>query len=357
MAGSTPEDGHVVPGQTLVQARDLRVGFRLGGGMLGGAASTIRAVDGVDLDVERGETLGLVGESGCGKSTLGRALIGMQGLASGTVTFDGRVLASLRAAELRRLRRRMQMVFQDPYGSLDPRMRVRAIVAEPLSVHGLARGTARTARVAALLETVGLNPEHGRRLPRELSGGQQQRVGIARALAAEPDFIVCDEPVSALDVSIQAQVLNLLTALREELALTMLFISHDLSVVKHMSDRVAIMYLGKVVELGPTRSVYRRPGHPYTEALMSAVPLPDPVRERTRRRITLRGELPSPADPPSGCRFHTRCWLYERLDRPERCRTTEPDFLPVDAGHRSACHYAAESRRIAASDHATEGRQ
>jgi oligopeptide transport system ATP-binding protein len=241
------------------------------------------------------------------------------------------------------MRRRMQIIFQDPYGSLDPRMTVGSIVSEPIDTHGLAKGEAKKERVAELLRLVGLDPKYVKRYPHEFSGGQRQRIGVARALAVEPEFIVCDEPISALDVSIQAQVLNLLTDLRTRLGLTYLFVAHDLSVVKHISDRVAVMYLGKVVEIGPPDQLYAAPGHPYTRALLSAVPVPDPVSERKRKRVILKGDVPSPVNPPSGCRFHTRCWLYERLGQPENCRTVDPPLDALNGEHRAACHYAAEA--------------
>jgi oligopeptide transport system ATP-binding protein len=261
----------------------------------------------------------------------------------GTVRFDGVDLASLKSSGLRRMRRRMQIIFQDPYGSLDPRMTVSSIIGEPIETHHLAEGEAKKERVADLLRLVGLDPNYVNRYPHEFSGGQRQRIGVARALAVEPEFIVCDEPISALDVSIQAQVLNLLTDLRARLGLTYLFVAHDLSVVKHISDRVAVMYLGKIVELGPPDLVYTVPGHPYTRALLSAVPVPDPVAERKRRRVILQGDVPSPVNPPPGCRFHTRCWLYERLGKPENCRTIEPPLEVLSSEHRAACHWAGEA--------------
>jgi oligopeptide transport system ATP-binding protein len=260
----------------------------------------------------------------------------------GKVRFDGIDLTSLKSQPLRRLRRRMQIIFQDPYGSLDPRMTVGSIISEPLDTHKLAKGEQKRARVAELLKLVGLDPTYVNRYPHEFSGGQRQRIGVARALAVEPEFIVCDEPISALDVSIQAQVLNLLTDLRDRLGLTYLFIAHDLSVVKHISDRVAVMYLGKIVEIGPPDTIYAGPGHPYTRALLSAVPVPDPAAERRRRRVILTGDVPSPANPPSGCRFHTRCWLYERLGKPEACVESDPALVAFtgDTSHQVACHFA-----------------
>ena len=306
---------------------------------------TVKAVDGTTFAVRRGETLGLVGESGCGKSTIGRAMIRLREATGGSVRFDGVDLGTLEPGELRKYRRRMQIIFQDPYGSLDPRMTVGSIIAEPIETHNLASGDAKTERIADLLRLVGLDPNYVKRYPHEFSGGQRQRIGVARALAVEPEFIVCDEPISALDVSIQAQVLNLLTDLRTRLGLTYLFVAHDLSVVKHISDRVAVMYLGKIVELGPPEQLYGAPGHPYTRALLSAVPVPDPVAERKRRRVILKGDVPSPVNPPPGCRFHTRCWLYERLGQPENCRTDDPPLAAV-AGvtdHVAACHYSDEA--------------
>jgi len=327
----------------IVEVDDLRVHFPVSGGIFRTQVATVHAVDGVTFEVRRGETLGLVGESGCGKSTIGRAMIRLREPTSGSVRFDGIDLATLGPARLRKMRRRMQIIFQDPYGSLDPRMTVGSIISEPIETHQLATGRAKHERVAELLTLVGLNPNFAQRYPHEFSGGQRQRIGVARALAVEPEFIVCDEPISALDVSIQAQVLNLLTDLRERLGLTYLFVAHDLSVVKHISDRVAVMYLGRIVEIGPPASLYSAPGHPYTRALLSAVPVPDPGAERKRRRVILQGDVPSPVDPPPGCRFHTRCWLYERLGRPENCRTVEPELRPIPSGVATACHWAEEA--------------
>ncbi len=332
--------------RNLVEVEGLKVYFPIRTGIFQGQVGTVRAVDDISFEVRKGETLGLVGESGCGKSTTGRAIIRLREPSAGSVKFDGIDLLKTSSEELRKLRRRMQIIFQDPYGSLDPRFTVGSTISEPIETHNLAQGPAKLERVRELLELVGLNPNYVNRYPHEFSGGQRQRIGVARALAVEPEFIVCDEPISALDVSIQAQVLNLLTELREKLGLTYLFIAHDLSVVKHISDRVAVMYLGKIVELGPPDVLYSMPGHPYTRALLSAVPVPDPVSERKRRRVILKGDVPSPANPPSGCRFHTRCWLYERLGQPEECRTVDPE-LRVTKGtteeHRVACHYAEEA--------------
>jgi oligopeptide transport system ATP-binding protein len=328
---------------TLVEAEGLEVHFPIRAGFLQNTIGVVRAVDGISFTIRRGETLGLVGESGCGKSTTGRALIRLRDNTAGTVTFDGIDLASLKTGPLRKMRRRMQIIFQDPYGSLDPRMTVGATIAEPIETHGLASGQAKHERIADLLRIVGLDPKYVSRYPHEFSGGQRQRIGIARALAVEPEFIVCDEPISALDVSIQAQVLNLLTDLRQQLGLTYLFIAHDLSVVKHISDRVAVMYLGKIVEIGPPDAMYAGPGHPYTRALLSAVPVPDPASERLRKRVVLQGDVPSPVNPPDGCRFHTRCWLYERLGQPEECRTVDPPLYELGPDHGAACHFAAKA--------------
>jgi oligopeptide transport system ATP-binding protein len=329
----------------IVEVDGLQVYFPIRSGIFQTTKGMVKAVDDVTFEVRRGETLGLVGESGCGKSTIGRAMIRLREPTAGSVRFDGVDLHSLSTGDLRRMRRRMQIIFQDPYGSLDPRMTVGSIISEPIETHGLAEGAAKRERVADLLRLVGLDPQYVKRYPHEFSGGQRQRIGVARALAVEPEFIVCDEPISALDVSIQAQVLNLLTDLKNRLGLTYLFVAHDLSVVKHISDRVAVMYLGKIVEVGPPDVLYAGPGHPYTRALLSAVPVPDPVAERKRRRVILKGDVPSPVNPPSGCRFHTRCWLYERLGQPENCRTDDPALEPVAgvAAHRAACHYADEA--------------
>jgi oligopeptide transport system ATP-binding protein len=318
----------------LLQVRDLCVHFPVrGGGLRPGPTRYVRAVDGVNLDVSTGETLGLVGESGCGKSTTGRAILQLVRPTSGSVRFRGEELTQLRSHALRDMRRHMQMVFQNPYASLDPRMTVGGIIAEPLRLHGLLRGKALQDRVLQLVEMVGLNPAHVRRFPHEFSGGQRQRVGIARAIALEPEFIVADEPISALDVSIQAQVLNLLKDLQQQLGLTYLFIAHDLAAVRHVSDRIAVMYLGKIVEVGDAREVVRRPLHPYTQALLSAVPVPDPEAEARRDRIVLQGDPPSPLDPPSGCRFRTRC-AYAM----ERCAVEEPTLRDWEPNHGAACH-------------------
>jgi len=318
----------------LLQVEDLQVHFPLkGSGAIGRSGGTVKAVDGVSFRIGRGETLGLVGESGCGKTTTGLAILRLIEPTAGRVIFDGTDVTALGAGDLRALRKRVAMIFQDPYASLDPRMSIGRIIGEPLEIHGLYRGSGRRdARVAELLEMVGLNPDYRNRYPHEFSGGQRQRVGIARALATEPDFIVCDEPIAALDVSIQAGVMNLLEDLQRNLGLTYLFIAHDLSAVQHFSDRVAVMYLGRIVELADRVSLYEKPRHPYTEALLSAVPVPDPVAERTRRRIILEGDVPSPINPPPGCTFHPRCRRAF-----ERCPLETPRLQPV-GDHHVACH-------------------
>jgi len=294
----------------------------------------VHAVDGVDLEIRRGETLGLVGESGCGKSTLARLLLGLYPVTEGTITFEGQDITRLSRKEMQPFRREIQMIFQDPYGSLNPRRRVGSIIGDPYDIHDISKGEERKRQVQELMEVVGLNPEHYNRFPAEFSGGQRQRIGVARALALRPKLIVCDEPVSALDVSIQAQVINLLADLQRDFGLTYLFIAHDLSVVRHVSSRVAVMYLGKVVEEGPADDLYARPRHPYTGALMSAVPMPDPDRAGTKRRVRLRGDVPSPINPPSGCRFHPRCPKAHR-----DCVDIVPDLVPrlTGADHVTAC--------------------
>jgi len=328
----------------LLQLRDVRVHFPITKGLLlRRVIGEVRAVDGVDLNVTRGQSVGLVGESGSGKTTLGRAVVGLARPSSGSVVFDGEDVWSLGRVAQKRLRRRVQMVFQDPYASLDPRMTVGKSIAEPLEIHRLGSRADRTSKVGRLLETVGLHPTHADRYPHELSGGQRQRVGVARALSLDPDLVVADEPVSALDVSIQAQIVNLLQELQRELGLTSILIAHDLAVVRHVSDAIAVMYLGRIVEWSRAADLYREPRHPYTVALLSAVPIPDPVVEATRERIVLRGDIPSPAAPPSGCPFHTRCWLREQLGNPEACSSEVPPLRLMRSGHLVACHFAEET--------------
>jgi oligopeptide transport system ATP-binding protein len=317
----------------IVRVEGLKKHFPISGGLIWSRPiGSVKAVDGVSFHVARGETLGLVGESGCGKSTTGRAILQLQKPTSGHVFFDGADLTALSAEELRQLRPKMQMIFQDPYASLNPRHTVAKIVGEPLVIHGEAGGGELRERVAHLLELVGLKSVHLRRFPHEFSGGQRQRIGIARALALNPSFVVCDEPISALDVSIQAQVINLLQDLQQQLGLTYLFIAHDLSMVRHISHRVAVMYLGKVVELADRRTLFDEPLHPYTQSLISAVPVPSPRVERTRRRIILKGDVPSPANPPPGCVFSTRCPVVR-----EECGELEPEYREVRPNHFVAC--------------------
>jgi len=317
----------------ILEVRDLVKHFPAGGGLLRGPRRVVRAVDGVSFRLRRGETLGLVGESGCGKTTVVRCILQLDRPTSGEVFFEGRDLTTLSESDLRPVRRRLQVCFQDPYGSLNPRMRVGQTLGEPLAVHGLARGRERRQRrVRELLAAVGLTSEQADRYPHELSGGQRQRVGIARALALEPAVIICDEPVSALDVSIQAQIVNLLEDLQAELGLAYLFVAHDLSVVRHISDRIAVMYLGKIVELADRNALYGSPRHPYTRALLSAVPIPDPVVEAARERIVLRGEVPGPHDPPAGCAFHPRCPIAIAA-----CATGVPPLREVAPEHWVAC--------------------
>jgi oligopeptide transport system ATP-binding protein len=320
----------------LLRATDVHRHFGVrGDGVVRREVASVRAVDGVSLEVRAGETLGLVGESGCGKSTLGRTLLRLTELTSGTIEFEGRDISGLSRAELRPVRREMQMVFQDPYASLNPRKRVSSIIGQPMRIHGTHPRSEIPGRVRELLGLVGLSPEHADRFPHEFSGGQRQRLGIARALALRPKLVIADEPVSALDVSVQAQVINLLEDLQDELGLTYLFVAHDLSVVRQVSDRIAVMYLGKIVEVGPAERVATLPVHPYTEALLSAVPVPDPDLSARRERIVLRGDVPSPANPPSGCRFHPRC-----PHATDVCRSDEPPLVPQrGADHLAACHH------------------
>ena len=318
----------------LVQVRNLKKHFPIKSGILfQREVAAVKAVDGVSFHIYEGETLGLVGESGCGKSTTGRTILQLYRPTAGTVEFEGVDLTELKGAALRRMRRRMQMVFQDPYASLNPRMSVGRIVAEPLVVHNIGTKKEREERVAELLELVGLNPYFVRRYPHEFSGGQRQRIGLARALALNPKFIVADEPISALDVSIQAQVVNLMQELQENLGLTYLFIAHDLSMVRHLCNRVAVMYLGKLVEVAESEELYTNPLHPYTQALLSAVPVPDPVVEETRQRIILKGDVPSPINPPVGCNFNTRCPVSVDV-----CFNQEPELVEVLPEHWVACH-------------------
>jgi len=319
--------------EALVKVVGLKKHFPIRRGVLQRQVGAVKAVDGVSFDVHKGETLGLVGESGCGKSTTGRVILQLYPPTAGHVYFDGVDLTQLKGEALRQTRRKMQMIFQDPYASLNPRMTVGEIVGEPLDVHGTARGKEKKERVEHLLRVVGLNPFFADRFPHEFSGGQRQRIGIARALALSPSFIVCDEPISALDVSIQAQVVNMLEDLQKEFGLTYLFIAHDLSMVRHISDRVAVMYLGKIMELADRRELYNDPLHPYTQALMSAVPVPDPLLEEKRQRVILTGDVPSPANPPKGCPFNTRCPLAIDI-----CREVDPEWREFKPRHWVACH-------------------
>ena len=323
----------------LVELTDLKMYFPIKSGLvLDRHVGDIKAVDGISLEIRRGETLGLVGESGCGKSTVGRTILRLYEPTAGRIVFDGQDITTMGEAELRPLRRRMQMVFQDPFSSLNPRHSVGRIVGEPMRVHGIAGRRAANARVRELLQIVGLPADAGSRYPHEFSGGQRQRIGLARSLALNPDLIVADEPVSALDVSIQAQIINLLETLQSEFDLTYLFIAHDLAVVRHISDRIAVMYLGTIVEISPAEELYDNPLHPYTISLLSAVPIPDPEVERKRETILLAGDLPSPANPPPACRFHTRCPYVQ----PTRCTTEVPELRKFADGHLAACHWVDE---------------
>ncbi len=325
----------------LVELRDLVKVFPVKGGVLQRTVAEVRAVDGVDLRIERGETVGLVGESGCGKTTVGRLLLRLIEPTSGSILFDGEDITRLRGASLKPYRRRMQIIFQDPSASLDPRTPAGDSIGDGLRIHGVSDAAERRRRVTRIMDLVGLQQYQARRYPHEFSGGQRQRIGIARALVLEPDLVVCDEPVSALDVSIQAQVLNLLRSLQGELGLTYLFIAHNMGVVEHVSQRVAVMYLGRVAEIAAREQIYRDPRHPYTLALMSAIPVPDPALRR--KRIILRGDVPSPVDPPSGCNFHPRCWLRDRLERPVECSEQVPLLRDLADAHRVACHFAEQS--------------
>ncbi|MBK8619463.1 MAG: ATP-binding cassette domain-containing protein [Anaerolineales bacterium] len=319
----------------LLKVEDLKMHFPIYKGLIRRQVGAVHAVDGISFDVMRGETLGLVGESGCGKSTTGRAILQLYKPTAGKIVFDGTNLVSLKSEDMRLMRRKMQMIFQDPYASLNPRMTVGEIVGEPLLVHNIASGREVDEQVAHLLEIVKLNPSFSTRYPHEFSGGQRQRIGIARSLALHPSFIVCDEPISALDVSIQAQVVNLLEELQEQFNLTYLFIAHDLSMVRHISNRIAVMYLGVIVELADRDTLYEKPLHPYSQALLSAVPIPDPFAESKHKRTILQGDVPSPVNPPSGCRFRTRCPIAESV-----CAESRPEFRELNPGHFVACHFA-----------------
>ncbi len=331
------------PGEVLLDAGHVKKYFPIMGGLLRHQIGQVYAVDDVSLQIYRGEKFGLVGESGCGKTTFGRTILRLETATGGTVSMDGQNVLALKGNDLKKMRRRMQIIFQDPYGSLNPRMPISDIIGEGLlaqgdKANGWGKRSIRDQRVGDYLEAVGLRRDYSRRYPHEFSGGQRQRIGIARALALDPEFIVCDEPVSALDVSIQSQILNLLSDLRTQFNLTYLFIAHNLSVVQYFCDRIGVMYLGKLVEVAPVDVLYANPQHPYSVALLSAIPVPDP-RVR-KKRLVLKGDVPSPANPPTGCRFHTRCWLRERLGKPAECSTVEPELRTIAGGHQVACHFA-----------------
>ncbi|RKD26388.1 oligopeptide transport system ATP-binding protein [Caminicella sporogenes DSM 14501] len=326
--------------EILLEVKNLKKYFPINKGFIKKKIQYVKAVDDISFFIRKGETFGLVGESGCGKSTTGRTIIRLYDVTDGEVIFDGAEIGKLRESQLKPFRKRIQMIFQDPYASLNSRMTVGDIIGEPLDIHNLAKGKERQEIIYDLLERVGLSKDHANRYPHEFSGGQRQRIGIARALAVRPDFIICDEPISALDVSIQAQVVNMLEDLQSEMGLTYLFIAHDLSMVKHISDRIGVMYLGKLVEVAPSNELYSNPLHPYTQALLSAIPIPDPEVTRSKRRIVLQGDVPSPLNPPSGCRFRTRCRYAT-----EKCAQVEPKLVDIGNGHMHACHYADDIKR------------